>query len=170
MIVLVDTNVVLDVMLGREPHLAASSAVLAAVETGRCRGLLCATTVTTIYYIARRQVGDRSSLARIGDLLSIFGVAAVNQGVLAASLGRVAPDFEDAVLHEAAVQAEAHCIVTRNVEDFGFADIPVYTPEQFLAALATAQSEQDIPPADRDKAGGASAKRQQGCRSPNRVE
>lgn len=141
MITLVDTNVVLDVMLGREPHLAASSAVLAAVETGRCRGLLCATTITTIYYIARRQIGDRASLARIAELMSIFGIAAVNQGVLGASIGRGMPDFEDAVLHEAALQAEAHCIVTRNVDDFGSAEIPVYTPEQFLAALATAHAE-----------------------------
>lgn len=45
-------------------------------------------------------------------------------------------DFEDAVLHEAAIQAGADCIVTRNIDDFGLAMIPVYTPAQFLAALA----------------------------------
>ncbi len=137
MTALVDTNVVLDVLLGRSPHLAASAAVLAAVETGLCQGLLCATTITTIHYIARRQVGDRASLTRIAGLMSIFGIAAVNQGVLGSALGRVMPDFEDAVLHEAALQAGAHCIVTRNVDDFGAAEIPVYTPEQFLGALTS---------------------------------
>lgn len=136
MTALVDTNVVLDVMLGRKPHLAASSSVLAAVETGRCQGLLCATTLTTIHYIARRQIGDRASLTRIAGLMSIFGIATVNQGVLGSALGRGMPDFEDAVLHEAALHAGAHCIVTRNVDDFGAAKIPVYTPEQFLVALA----------------------------------
>ena len=137
MTALVDTNVVLDVLLGRSPHLAASAAVLAAVETGRCQGLLCATTITTIHYIARRQIGDRASLTRIAGLMSIFGIAAVNQGVLGSALGRVMPDLEDAVLHEAALQAGAHCIVTRNVDDFGAAEIPVYTPEQFLGALTS---------------------------------
>ena len=137
MTALVDTNVVLDVLLGRSPHLAASAAVLAAVETGLCQGLLCATTITTIHYIARRQIGDRASLTRIAGLMSIFGIAAVNQGVLGSALGRVMPDFEDAVLHEAALQAGAHCIVTRNVDDFGAAEIPVYTPEQFLGALTS---------------------------------
>ena len=137
MTALVDTNVVLDVLLGRSPHLAASAAVLAAVETGLCQGLLCATTITTIHYIARRQVRDRASLTRIAGLMSIFGIAAVNQGVLGSALGRVMPDFEDAVLHEAALQAGAHCIVTRNVDDFGAAEIPVYTPEQFLGALTS---------------------------------
>lgn len=142
MIALVDTNVVLDVMLGREPHLAASSAVFAAVETGSCRGLLCATTITTIYYIARRQIGDLASLARIAELMSIFGIAAVNQAVLGSAIGRGMADFEDGVLHEAALQAGAHCIVTRNVLDFGSAEIVVYSPEQFLAALASEGPEQ----------------------------
>lgn len=137
MIALVDTNVVLDVLLERTEHLAASASVLASVETGRCQGLLCATTLTTLHHIARRQIGEQASLAQMAKLLSIFGVAAVNQSVLKTALSRSMPDFEDAVLHEAAVQAGAHCIVTRNVADFAAGEIPVYTPGQFIAALST---------------------------------
>lgn len=136
MTVLVDTNVILDVMLGREPHLPDSAAVLAAVETARCAGLLCATTVTTIHYIAERKIGGPASLASIAELMSIFGVAAVNQAVLRAAMLRGMADFEDAVLHEAALQAGAHCIVTRNTDDFSLAEIPVFTPAQFIAVLA----------------------------------
>ncbi len=136
MIALVDTNVVLDVMLGREPHLNDSAAVLAAIETSKCAGLLSATTVTTIHYIAERHIGHEDALMQISQLFSIFGVAPVNQAVLGSAIGLGMPDFEDAVLHEAAVQAGAECIVTRNVDDFALAKIPVYTPTQFLAALA----------------------------------
>lgn len=134
MIALVDTNVVLDVMLGREPHLGDSSAVLAMVETGRCRGLLCATTITTIHYLATRQIGPQASLRRIAELMTIFQVAAVNQAVLRAAIARGLPDFEDAVLHEAALQAGSQCIVSRNVRDFSFSEIPVFTPGQFLSS------------------------------------
>jgi predicted nucleic acid-binding protein len=141
-IALIDTNVVLDVMLGREPYLAASSAVLAAVETGRCRGLLCATTITTIHYIAEREIGSRASLERIAGLMSLFGVAAVNQAVLGAALARDMPDFEDAVMHDAAIQAGGQCIVTRNIDEFAAAEIPVYNPEQFIAALQHDDAEQ----------------------------
>lgn len=136
MIALVDTNVVLDVMLGRKPHLMDSASVLAAVEASKCGGLLSATTVTTIHHIAERQIGRQATLGRISDLLSLFGVAPVNQAVLVSALGLGMADFEDAVLHEAAIQAGADCIVTRNINDFGLAMIPVYTPAQFLAALA----------------------------------
>lgn len=146
MIAVVDTNVVLDVMLGREPHLAASSTVFAAVETGRCRGLLCATTITTIHYIVARKIGSRASLVRIAEMMSIFGIAAVNQAVLGSALGRDMPDFEDAVIHDAAIQAGGQCIVTRNVDDFAAATIPVYNPEQFIAALQNEDAEQGVAP------------------------
>ncbi len=141
MTAIVDTNVVLDVMLDRPPFLSASAAVLAAVEMSRCRGLLCATTVTTIHYIARRHVGAGKSLARISDLLSIFEVAAVNRAVLVLALARGFGDFEDAVLHDAAVQSRADCIVTRNIADFRQAVIPVYSPAQFIEAL---DAEEDV--------------------------
>jgi predicted nucleic acid-binding protein len=136
MTALVDTNVVLDVMLEREPHLADSAAVLSAVEKAACGGLLCATTVTTIHFLAERHIGARASRAHLLELLSIFGVAAVNQAVLSSAIQLAVADFEDAVLHEAAVQAGADCIVTRNIADFKRATLPVYTPAQFLAALA----------------------------------
>jgi predicted nucleic acid-binding protein len=136
MTALVDTNVVLDVMLGRVSHLADSAAVLSAVERAACGGLLCATTITTIHFIAERQIGSHASRAHLARLLSIFGVAAVNQAVLASAIQLAMADFEDAVLHEAAVQARADCIVTRNIADFKLATLPVYTPAQFLAALA----------------------------------
>jgi hypothetical protein len=74
--------------------------------------------------------------------MSIFGVAAVNQAVLGSAIERGMADFEDSVLHEAALQAGAHCIVTRNVDDFNLAEIPVYNPAQFIEALANEDAEQ----------------------------
>lgn len=47
--VLLDTNVVLDVLLNREPYASASADVLSRVETGELIGCICATTVTTIH-------------------------------------------------------------------------------------------------------------------------
>jgi len=132
---LVDTNVILDVLLAREPFVSDSTRVLGSVETSRCRGLLCATTVTTIHYILRRTVGTRASLKRVTDLLSMFDVAPVNRSVLETAVGKNFKDFEDAVMHQAACQAGADCVVTRNISDFKNSDLPVFTPAQFLAAL-----------------------------------
>lgn len=132
---LVDTNVILDVLLKREPHFAASAAVMASIEMGHFQGGLCATTVTTIHYLAERSLGAKESRNKIAQLLKLFDVAAVNRAVLEQSVISKFTDYEDAVLHEAAMIAGLDCIITRNTKDFGKAKIPVYSPSQFLERL-----------------------------------
>lgn len=133
---LIDTNVIVDVLTGREPFFADSSRVLDRAERGDFVAWVCATTVTTVFYLVRRHLGPQATVAKIGDLISICGVAPVNQAVIDSSLGSRFADFEDAVLHHSAVLAGADCIVTRNEADFRESSLLVYSPAQFLAALA----------------------------------
>ena len=59
--VLVDTNVALDVLLEREPHLAASAAVWDAVEARVVEGYIAAHGVTTIHYLGQKHLGARGA-------------------------------------------------------------------------------------------------------------
>lgn len=79
--VLVDVNVVLDVLLDREPHVRSSANVWAsAIEARNAEGLLAAHAVTTIHYLIRREVGSPAKAKRIvASLLRVFGVALVDQ-------------------------------------------------------------------------------------------
>ena len=45
-------------------------------------------------------------------------------------------DYEDAVVHEAAVAVDADAIVTRNGADFVSSIVPIFTPDELLAAIA----------------------------------
>jgi len=133
--VLVDTNVVLDVLLDREPHVRDSADIMSRVETGEVSGWLCATTVTTLFYLVAKAADVTTALAEVQNLLSLFEIAPVNRPILEGALALGFSDFEDAVLHEAARQIEAQAIVTRNTKDFERAEIPVYTPEELKAIL-----------------------------------
>lgn len=137
--VIFDTNVVLDVLLDREPHAEAATQLLSLVDTGRIDGVLCATTVTTIHYLAARAAGEGSAKRYVGELLALFDVACVDRPVLRSSLGLDFTDFGDAVLHEAAVAAGATAIVTRNGKDFDAATLPVFDPPELLAAVLAAE-------------------------------
>lgn len=44
-------------------------------------------------------------------------------------------DYEDGVLHQAALSAGVDGISTRNTKDFQHSKLPVYTPEELLSAL-----------------------------------
>ena len=131
--VLLDTNVVLDVLLDRKAFVAESLAIVDLVERGAVTGLLCATTITTLAYLAGKTVGKQQATVQIRQLLSLFEIAPVTRAVLDGALASKAADFEDAVLAEAAHQAGAQAIITRNLRDFAHSPVRAHTPAQWLA-------------------------------------
>jgi predicted nucleic acid-binding protein len=137
--VLFDTNVILDVLLERELHVDAASKLFALVDNGRIHGSICATTATTVYYIAARSFGTRRARDQIHGLLGLFEVAPVTRDVLDGALDIDFPDYEDAVVHEAARAAGATVIVTRDRDDFTNSAIPALDPVEFLAVVAASK-------------------------------
>jgi predicted nucleic acid-binding protein len=139
--VIFDTNVVLDVLLEREPHVTAAARLFSLVDNGDLEGSICATTATTVFYIAARSFGAKRAQAQVRDLLGLFDVATVDRDVLTRALALEFADFEDAVLHEAASAGGMSAIVTRDRQGFANATIPVFDPHELLAAV-TAAAEQ----------------------------
>lgn len=136
--VLFDTNVVLDVLLDTEPHTEVAAKLFALVDNGRVEGSICATTATTIYYIAAKSFGRRRAHSQVHELLTLFEVAPADRDVLDRALDLDFTDFEDAVLHEAARNVGAAAIVTRHGVGFVNATVPVFDPQKLLAAVAAA--------------------------------
>lgn len=135
MTVVFDTNVVLDVLLNRPFFVEPAANLLARAERREVQGFACATTITTIFYLARKAVGLRKARQQVGTILSLLNVAPVNDTVLKNALNGAFDDFEDAVIAESARQVQAHCIVTRNIRDFAASRVPVYTPPSLIAFL-----------------------------------
>jgi len=136
--VLFDTNVVLDVLLDREPHIDVAAKLFALIDNGRFEGSICATTVTTIYHIAAKSFGRKRAHTQVQELLDLFDVAEVGRDVLDRALGLDFADFEDAVAHEAARASGVSAIVTRDGGGFVNASLPVFDPHELLAAIAAA--------------------------------
>ncbi len=132
---LFDTNVILDVLLDREPFSHNASLLLSKVEQSEIIGFICTTTVTTIHYLASKALGSQAASHHIKSLLSLFVVAPVNRVVLENAVASKFADFEDAVLHEAACHAGAKYIVTRNIADFKNSKLPVFGPNEFMSAI-----------------------------------
>lgn len=131
--ILLDSNIIIDFFEGREPFFEESARVIERVERGVVTGLLCATTLTTIAYLAGKTIGEKQAVEQVRQLLTLFEVAPVNRSILAAALAGNVLDFEDAVLAEAAHQAGAQAIITRNLKDFAHSPVRAYTPRQWLA-------------------------------------
>ena len=138
--ILFDTNIILDVLLDREPFSDLAVKLVSKVEKKEIKGFLGATTITTIYYLAAKVAGKKKADRQISNLLSIFQIAPVNKSVLEEAIKSKFKDFEDAVLHEAAKQVEVQGIVTRNGKDFKKATLSIYSPEELYNMLISITS------------------------------
>ncbi|MDZ7797292.1 MAG: PIN domain-containing protein [Candidatus Marinimicrobia bacterium] len=128
----VDTNVILDVLLAREPWYAAAVRLLSEIENASHTGFLCPTTVTTIAYLIQKEKGSSVTKRLLGHLLSIFDLTELSKDVFTSALSHPIKDYEDAVLHESARISGMDLIVTRNARDFQNASLPVYSPEEII--------------------------------------
>jgi predicted nucleic acid-binding protein len=132
---LFDTNVILDVLLDRAPHVEASAASWAAVESGAAEGLLAAHAATTIHYLIRKEKGNARAKRTAAAILRVFRVAPVDGSVIQEAIELPFADFEDAVTAAAARLAGCDYIVTRDPKGFRESSLPALTPEAVLPLL-----------------------------------
>ena len=130
--ILFDTNIILDVMLLRDPFLRAATSLLAEVERKNIEGFVCSTTVTTIYYLVSKTKGSKEAKKQVENLLRLFNVTHIEKRGLESALYSDILDYEDAVLHESALGENLNGIVTGNTKDFRNSKITVFNPEELL--------------------------------------
>lgn len=134
---LIDTNVVLDVLLKREPFYEAAADVLKLTQRDDVREYISASSVTDIYYIAHRQLKDKAAVKELlKKLLIVISVAAVSEREIVGALELAWSDFEDSVQYSVALLNEMDGLVTRNPTDYANADIPIWEPQQILQKLS----------------------------------
>ena len=60
--ILIDTNVILDIALEREPFVKQAAMLLKAAQQYKIQLFMTATTVTDLYYITRKEKGKETAL------------------------------------------------------------------------------------------------------------
>ena len=98
--VILDTNIVLDVLLDRKPFAGPAAQIFSLAERSKIRGMLCATTITTIDYLLSQALPGKDARQTLRNLLSLFEVAAVDRFVARlrnADAGAAAPQVGDAM-------------------------------------------------------------------------
>jgi predicted nucleic acid-binding protein len=134
--ILIDTNIILDYLLEREPFLQDAEMLFQAIGSEQLIGYVTATTLTDIFYIARRQT-QSIEIARqaISDTLTIMVICPVNRAILEAAFASGLTDFEDAVQIYCAVDQGLDAIITRDRKGFSNSAIPVLSVRQLLEQL-----------------------------------
>jgi predicted nucleic acid-binding protein len=134
--VLLDTNVILDFLLKREPNYKDAQIIIEKIVNGNVHGYITASMVTDIFYILQKTNGKTFALNSLADLLIILDVLTVYRDDIYSILHSGWDDFEDALQAHVAIRNGMNAIVTRNIKDYKkVKNIDIILPLDFIQYL-----------------------------------
>ncbi len=123
--VLIDTNIVLDLILNREPFVESVLILFELVETTKIQGFIAATTITNIFYIVRKAQGRQQAIEELARFSTGLVICSVDSLVVRRALEGNLKDFEDGVQLACAEINQLNAIVTRDISDFSGVELSI---------------------------------------------
>jgi predicted nucleic acid-binding protein len=129
----VDTNVVLDFFLYRQPFYTNARILFNILGDGKIEAIVGTSAVTDIFYLSEKYFRDTAMAHKViqdlNDALTLVDTKTVD---IITALNSGDPDFEDAVVYSTAHRENADYIITRNTVDFFASPVPALDPGDFL--------------------------------------
>ena len=135
MVLLIDTNVILDVLINRPEFVKDSSMIWKLCETEQARGYISTLTYANMMYVMRKQMTPDQIVEIFRKLSLIFEFADFSPAVLERAVTMKWKDFEDVVQSATAEAIHADYIITRNLKDFMQSRVMAFTPSELLARI-----------------------------------
>ena len=133
MILLIDTNVILDILEKREPFFQDSYTALEQATISNHRILFSASSVKDIYYMVRSHTGNiETAKTALTKLLTLVQICDTYADDIKTARTFAISDFEDAVLAATAVRETANFIISRNVKDFVNSPVKAISPTDYI--------------------------------------
>ncbi len=130
--ILIDTNVLLDVLMNRQPYVESATKIFKLCEVKKLLGSISALSIPNIVYIMRKELDADRVREILSQLTLIFDVADLKEDDLKKATLLPLKDYEDALQSVTAKRIRAEFIVTRNIKDFVGSKVPAIKPEELL--------------------------------------
>lgn len=134
---LIDTNVILDDLLNREPGRADAGKIMEMVTNKKIFGYITANTLTDIYYLIEKHKNKAFARKAIKMMLNTLQVIAVDGVDCLNAIESLMDDFEDALVMVCADKASMDYVVTNDrafLADPGLL-VPAISTFDFLSNL-----------------------------------
>ena len=131
--VFIDTNILLDLLLERQPWVQQASVLFSMADRKELDLLCCSLSFSTAVYLMHRLKYSRKEIiTKLTIVKSLCTVTTVDSSVIDRVLQSDISDLEDGMQYYSALAANAEAIVTRNEKDYALSNIPVLSPTEFL--------------------------------------
>jgi len=128
----VDTDVVLDLLSGRQPHYKFAAELFSLADIESVRLYVSSLTFANVHFVLSKQLSASESRRLLLRFKTLVTVLPVNDKIIELALSSSFADFEDAIQFYAAIENNISILLTRNLKDFKKATIPVMTPQQYI--------------------------------------
>lgn len=130
-----DTNILLDVILSRDPERQAEKIISISTESEDIRIYASYLSLADMAFILRHQ-GTGSIKKSLAEVMKWCDILPCTDMQILAAMKSESPDFEDSLQIMCAEYKQCDLIVTRNKKHFvSHTAIPVLTPEEFCSHL-----------------------------------
>ena len=132
----IDINVILDLLLKREPNWAPIAALFQYAKNGKIKLFTSPISFDTLYYILRRSgLSDQLARRKLRILLRFIEPTLISKAVIESALSEKYRDFEDRIHIRCAEESGIDIIVTSNIRDFEATTIVTYNPDTLLKII-----------------------------------
>jgi predicted nucleic acid-binding protein len=131
--ILLDTDVILDFFIDREPFCENAAQVLSLCEAKEITGFITPVILSNTYYLLRQKATHSQVIEKLKLLVSITEMLIIDKNSALLALTSSFNDFEDALQNYAAEKSnEVELIITRNIRDYKHSKLGVMEPVTFL--------------------------------------
>ena len=130
--IFIDSDVILDVILQRNPYFADSQKVLAQIELNIIEGFTSSLILANCHYIIENLKNKQKANDVIRKLRSILTILPFADKEIGESLSSSFNDFKDGIQHFIANNNKVNILITRNIKDFSTSSLTILTPRAFL--------------------------------------
>ena len=132
--IFLDTNIVADLLLEREPWVDSIETILNIYDYGLFDDLVCSSiSLGTVYYLmTRAKIPHNMIIDKFKRFRRLCRIASVGERTFDMALQSQFLDLEDAMQYYSALSEGCDVIITRNKKDFSEAQIDVMEPQELL--------------------------------------
>ena len=130
--VFVDTDVILDLFIHREPYHRTALRFFSFLKKNAIQGFSSPVSVANTYYILAKTRNKRYALDKTRRLMQLIRIATLDQQIIDAALGAPYKDFEDSIQYHCALAGGMRILITRNVSDYPKGQLKVLLPDEYM--------------------------------------
>lgn len=133
MVLLIDTNVILDYFFHRDPSYKEATVIFLLLKSKKIKGVIAFHTISTLAYVLKKKVLLQDTMRILSCLLSLTKVASASHDRIKQIFSkREVIDIEDELQLSCALEANASAIITNDKKGFKNSPIDVFSPKEFI--------------------------------------